>query len=509
MAWSPDFVEALAAPSLKLVFRAKIRRHFKEPEADSSPLVLFSIPGMGDDELYIREVRVEGSTLRTDDWSSDTGGAEIVLYGPGSGRNLTRRALRGSILEVDVSANGSGFERIFLGMLDGDALSYNAGQWTIRAASMLGALRCRLDAENYGSAYLFHLEEDEGNTYPVNGTLWTPADDPLGVDDTTGFQYSEDSSGNILGAVLIQVGESGEPFVITYTGLTSSEFSGLTTGVMDTLALNLIDSADIRVKSVAYLYGHPITVALRILTSTGTPSASRSLDIYPREWGLSIPVDLVDVTDSTAHRQACPSLIWESIVDEETDDALSWLSGWLSPGGFFLTVRQGCLTVRAASDPMAPYLGFVFTVQDSDLLALPSWASYNEGQEAEYVTVLVTSVAVAGTTSPPKSIPFVYRRDIDQSGRLYTGETDEAERVMAQLRSYYTRVAEVYTVTVGLRFAALAPGDHGRLYFTAPSRTAGIDQLDGRPAMVSSVSVDWMAGAVELTLLAFPEDEIL
>jgi hypothetical protein len=218
---------------------------------------------------------------------------------------------------------------------------------------------------------------------------------------------------------------------------------------------------------------------------------------------------MIDVADAFAHRRACADLVWESIADEEAANAREWLAEWLAPGGFFLTVRQGSITVRAASDPDAPYLGYVFTVNDADLLSAPEWASYNDEQEVEYGSFLMYGVAVAGTTDEPKSSPYVHRYDIDQSGRLYTGETDEAGRVIAQLRSYYTRVAEVYTVKVGLRFAQLAPGDHGRLYFVAPSRAAGIDGLDGRPAMVSSVSVDWMGGVVTLSLLAFPRDELL
>ena len=509
MAWSDAFIDGLSSRALSIVFRLRIRQQFDEPAVEPGDYVIYSVPGMGEEDLTIVDLSVEGASLRSREWSTTTGGIEVRIGGRGSGRMLCRRALRGAVIELEASIGGD-YETIAVGQLDGSALEWR-GLWVLRAASLLGALRARLSTD-VDRSQLFYLAASDGVTYPTGTPFWLPGDSTLTVDDTAGFQYMTDStSGGTTGALLCQV-SSGEPFILTYTGTTATTFTGVTSGIMGTTGLPLpaVPSAeDIKIKSVAYLNGHPIQVALKILVSTGATGAHGSLDEFPAEWGLGLPQRLIDVVDSAHHRQLTGTTTWTSIVDEAVEDAGAWLREWLAPGGFFLTVRQGLITVRAAFNPDSPMVADSFQIGDDDLLELPEWDSYDDDAEAEYQTVTVYGVAVAGTSYTPKSLPCLYDPIVDQSGRLFSGETTEAERVMEHLGPYYTRVAEVYTVVVPLPFARLTPGDWGQLHFTAPSRRAGVASLDGRRAMVASVDVEWMSGRVTLRLMAFPPDEVM
>lgn len=274
---------------------------------------------------------------------------------------------------------------------------------------------------------------------------------------------------------------------------------------------------------------HPISATIKILLSTGAGTAGPS-DTLPASWGLGLSRALVDEADAAlwtgrTTQDGYGAEGWIMYADARQTSALAWLQPILASGGFFLTQRQGALTVRAGIDPRAlrreegvdfvsPPLAYAATITDDDLLgdelAHDLWSPEHPTQygeidvEYEDGTGLSPSVIVE-RPSAPDTQPAEEAVSLALGLYASPGGGDTALEVAIRLRNFYLEIPERLTLTCrGLRLAGLAPGDPVVVRSRELLGRDPAGYVGGVAGLVVSISPLWLQARVRLVVLVWP-----
>lgn len=505
MAWGAQFLAALDQPVLmtRWVLRAT---SINNTPADPGYFAT-SIAGSGDPIIAERGVRIDGSALSAGAWSSSTGQCDIELSGDLS--RLLQSVTRGTFCTLQMGLEVGGgqwvYETVFIGQVQQiERRGLTTGTLSLR--DLLSALRSR-PTLTAGQLALFYA--DDGDT--TVDSPWTVGDTTLSI--VAGGTFERDSAGK--GAVQIEP-TTGEPFYLLWTGTpgaTSLTISGPSTDRHGTTPVDA-DSGD-AVHPLLYIEAHPINAARKILCSTGGGN-NGAYDTLPISWGLGLRDAWIDHTDADSYLQVSRSVMdWEFLADAQITDPLGWLTDILARGGFFLTVRQGLLTVRAALSTGISVLNpggtagtdvLHLTDMDIESIACELW-DQDASEESVNVTVYANSTSASIGTEAPATLPAIDRAEYDLADLLFSDEADAASSILSRVWEATQRVPERYTITCsGLRAAQLAPGDLIRI---STRRIGGRMQatlrgLVATRALVVQVSPDFGSGRVEVVALVYP-----
>ncbi len=445
-----------------------------------------------------------GTSVSPRDWST-TIGAFSVTVGSSSLRDLLRVLARGQLAEMLVGFPGQGladFERVRLGQLWG--MRRNAeGTYTLEFRDIIAALGSRITT-NVAQLELFYTGAVVGGGN-IATTDYTAGDGTLNINSSANFVKQDDAggSGSLPGLIYITP-TTGDPFYLTYTGSTGTTLTGCSgTGALGTTAVDadIGDSVD----ALAYIDDHPADMARRVLLSSGA-FATSGYDTLPASWGYGLPERLVDGTDMSKTRTrtqpASGSDDWDFYSAAQQENGLTWLTTALQGGGFFLTQRQGSITVRAAVDPYDhppdAELSDADVYQYLDHEVWDSRLSRDYARTMTWSAELPTKTTVGTLAGLPADQTFT----IDASAFVWTNQSAWRTELDGRLSVWALRVPERVRWIGPAYLAALTPGDVIRLQ----SDTLGgrMDYAHGAKGIVTRVIPKWLAWTCEVEVSLLP-----
>lgn len=313
------------------------------------------------------------------------------------------------------------------------------------------------------------------------------------------------------GAVLITPSGGGDPYIVTFTGTSGNDLTGVsTTAIYGTTGSNA--SIGDAVQEVAYINRNPVSMAIRVLTSTGTGTNGAN-DTLPASWGLGVPIDLIDVQGFidcvSATAPASGAAAVHTVATSPQGPALSWLQSTLQTYGMWLCMRQGQISIRPALDYYRHFPAFVMTLDSSNIIAvLPqrqNWDTSNTSEARDYWVfgeTLLDSYAIseAVRTRPANSEPLG-GPSITTYPAVWNNQAAINQSIAERVGPWHTRIATVVDVQCTLAAAQLCVGDWVQVqHLGLWDHTSVIPAGFPRPAMVTSMSTDWTAGVVTLRL---------
>lgn len=499
MAWSAAFVAALNDRTATPTFHLGVISGFSGMPGRWDVQTHRDISGWG----IIEGVQVQGAGLQLLDWTCSFGGFSVQIATDNPHVLLTQ-IVKGQIVALSAKFPGTSAEPIAVGMVRN--VSGVGGRYTIECSDFLSALGSR----NTQTASELALFSGIQNSTTLTAD-YTAGDATINVADTTGFDREDSGSG------LIWIHPSGvygeDSFAITYTGKTGTTFTGCSAaGVAGTTAANVSASASESITEGAWIDDHPIHMALKVLTSTGTAAANGSYDTLPRTWAYGIPQAYVDAADAATYvvlsTPASGSDDWHFAVGTPQTDGFGWLQQVLYLGGFFLVPLQGGISVRCIADPED--MREEAHIYSRDIEEIEEWMAYDPDYQVEYGTVTIQSDS--GSYASPDSayvgsLPAEEGTTVDVSSLVFANETAIRNEVANRIVPWLARIPERMVVRcAGRRMAALAPGD--RVSITTDLVTGRLESTkrgyDRRAALVTRVDPDWMRGAVRLHLAILP-----
>lgn len=510
MAWSEAFLAALEAPSRRVRIALQRRDVYDEPGVD---ITLYSddISSVASLVLDAQSLRVSGQQLRPRGWTTTIGafGVDIVT-GNGAAAELVAHWTRGTVVALLVGFDDmppAQFQQVAVGQV-WNLRRATGARWTLEVRDLYAALAQRLTTTAEEIA-LF-------NDVTAETTLsadYATGDTTLNVSSSSGFV-----KGSKNGALLVTP-TSGDPFLLEWSAKGAGTFTVVAGDLMGTTRVAAV--AGDTVSEVVYLYGHPLDIVREVLCSTGN-GTNGAYDVHAEMWGLAVPDSLLDHDDIDRTRDdlvvvSSGSYLWQLWEGPapSVPDAYAWLTTWMAGGGFFLAVRQGVLTVRAAqltnSVSDHPTVLSDLWITDNDIVSVESYEMWEAGHAVEYQRLVVTvsgSVDLEGASSELATLPGEHTLTVDLSDRVYTNGLAHQQDVYFRLVEDAQRIPERLVLRCTLRLAQACIGDVITLDTVAcPSRALGDDGFVHRPALVDMVEPDWLGGTCRIGLLVYPTTE--
>lgn len=566
--WDSTFRTALASEGLSGLYVALVFGPTYSPNtggpAQGADIIVGNYVASGVWNCLGPSCAVSGASLDVFQWS--TTADQLTADLTGEDANACMRALldagvhRGTFLEVRVTLPGEDpateYKRVWIGrvqQIQSAATFGSAGAWKVVGWGVQSLLQARrqgfADATEMLDSLLgeWQLFSDVRNlATPIETEFavlsgYTVGDASITVTSTAGFVNESGQDG----VIKLTRADTGAFFYLRYTGRTGTTFTGLSSsGRFGTTAFNVDATTHLPVTTIQhvhFIYGPPLDVLRKILTSTGT-GTNGAYDTMPNAWGLLLSDDLVDLTDiGLWAAELTASYSVQFLIEEPIANPWQWLSGWLSKLGIAIVLYEGRISVRIAQDqeeasPKRADFAFV-----PGSIASLSWALCDQRVSSEYVAVLPTSwptripglptwregltdensiaylvldltLTPGGTlawetrVSHPRTVPYGRALIVDLSemspdyDATHTYEDDPAWHGDVQQRRYHyvCNIAERVEINVPHRgCASLAPGDLTRLtsalVFGVPEAASATDTYSlVDVTVVDGPAVDWL-----------------
>lgn len=500
MSWSDAFLDALASGATSRRYLLRTVNCYAEPGYYAAVCSHAGMEGIrGIVSVTTRSQRLQPAT-----WSSSLGGFDVQVAGLDAIRHVMEHFSRGTVLELLCymahlpEEDGA---RIGLGVMVDYSLS--RGVLTMTCVDLVTATRARMDRDSTDCNLFSDLPGARALT-----AGYTAGDATLSFATTVGFQRETGGSG----AVMVTP-TTGDPFFLTYTGKTGTTLTGVSAaGVMGTTAVNA--SIGDNVSFCAYLSGHPMDIARKLLTSR--EQSNGTYDVYPYQWGLGFNAELVDNEDTDQFRAlvvaTSGTYAWAFAQLGVVDDGYAWLSDFLGRAGLFLTMRQGRVTVRCGQDPYAAGAYIEAALHHSDLEEPVDVSGFDQDHavEANVCRVLTSGGSLTDSTAyDAATLPATRRKDYDLSDRVSSNASAVRDGELARLATLATRIPERLTARcAGLRAAQWTVGGgiqiaDERILTRALITRGTVD----RRGIIDEVTTDWTAGRVTVGALVYPPDE--
>lgn len=511
MPWDPAFIAALGQTNQAEFFLRKVPAFTVLPGSSAptgrstylaSHVVTIS-PGA--------PLAVSGQTLSVPSFAVSQGSFRVGLSGISQVQTMATALPRGAAALVSMRLAGFAFaERIILGQsrdIAGIGPQSVLSGWD--AMSLIISRPEKQPSPNLNDAALFR-NATEGSSH--TGTL--AANFTFGSDTTITLSSAPtmERETSRPGAVLITPSGGGDPYIVTYTGTSGNDLTGVSTSaIYGTTGSNA--SIGDKVQEVAFINRTPPAMALGVLTSTGT-GTNGIYDTLPESWGLGIPIDLIDVQGfidcATLTAPSSGAATVHTVSTTPQGPALTWLQGVLNQYGMWLCARQGQITIRPALDYYRHFPSFVMTLNARNIIAaLPqrqNWDTSNTVEAGAYSVfgenVLTDSYILSETirTRPVDPDPL-FGPSITTWPSVYTNQFNINTGIAQRVGPWHTRIATVVDLQCTLAAAQLCLGDWVQVqHYGLWDHTSAIPAGFPMPGMVTSISTDWSAGVVTLRL---------
>lgn len=498
MSWSAKFIGDLASSSLTPVWRLQRVELHTEAGAETR---IYSHSGTP----RIRRVRIDGAKLNDYDLTTTWGRTVVELVGDDLGA-LAEAGPRGTFWALYLGFPGyaeDDFQRVAFGQWR--QLSGRKPAWVMELIDAATGLRQRPVNETAGMTLCYDLDPDLTTSTTAD---YVTADTTLTVNSTSGFARSTGDSG-----IIHVTPTSGDAFWLRWSGSTATTFTVAATDELGSTRANSLTGST--VARAALLEAHPIVIALQVLTSTGG-GANGAWDVLPTAWGLAVPIGYVDFTD--AFRYATKVAIvsagayeWSVALLAPEADAFGWLQTTLRAGGFYMTMRQGCLTVRAQQQSIAPIAALTdWQITDADIVEVSQeWWSGDHQTEYGSTTVSMASSSSSHTGTVVYQRPGEVNYTYDMAAIVFSNHAAIRTDMLNRLVEAKERTPEVLTLTLrGWWWAQMAPGDLGRITTSrVVSRWFGAAGFAANRCKIVQVSPSWDSAPVtEVTILVYASE---
>lgn len=512
MPWTSTFLAALASPAARVrLSLAKIPDSWGPGTATGTAT---SVADTGVHGISMgAPLAMSSQSVTVPNWSGSRGTARVALGSVAAGQWAAANLPRGALVTIGARVPGMATaDAVFRGQLrdiDGVGPQSVASAWDILASL---ASKSEWFSGLDSGALFYHCDPDSIRTRTLTASYDYATDTTLQVNTTADFGRQTSSTG----AVLITPISGGTPFIATFTSQAGTTVSGVST-THGYGPLPVIAGIGSTVQEVAWMVGHPLEVAARILASTGT-GTNGAYDVYPAAWGFGLPATYIDgagiaqwvsVTNPSSGTHSV-----RIVSDTPQAPALDWLQSQLALYAMWLTMRQGDVTGRGAVDYGASLPPLVMTLDRTNILrGNPQRSIYDTSSPVEYARTAtrfntLLPQTVESTLTTPETRPALLRYLTDYGDAIYQNHANIAARLNGRIGAWREAVPHSVDIVCRLDAAQLCPGDwvtldHPGLWM--PTNTGA----DARRAMVSDMSVDWSVGEVTLRLYLLPVDALV
>lgn len=391
---------------------------------------------------------------------------------------------------------------------------------TLTLRSALTAMGSRLTTSPATSDLFYDIEDPSTRSQTTVSTAWTVGAGDLEVASTAGFD--EDTANSGVRLLLCDPGGtpggpiSGSAFYLRVngTGTSPTRFTSPdTTDLFGTTRVAL--SSGDPVYEVPYSFGHPVELAMRFATSTGSAVNGTRDTLTAGAWGLRMPLGFFDAANTTGAGSdavvSSGSYRLDVFATEPVQDPLSWMQGWMGNHGIFWTMRHGLLTCRAPFKPGFSSYPSGVHITDADIKRL-SYQSFDPSRlptRKHTITSGDGTVVSTGTVTTVGALPIT--SEVQTSlGYTWDNESAIGTSITSRTSTYRNQVGELFTLSCSSwRLAQLCPGDEVTLTtdYHIARPYSGSTSINSRPCLVLGVATQWSGGeaTVSLTLLAFPD----
>jgi hypothetical protein len=414
-------------------------------------------------------------------------------------KNIVSAVRPGTVVRLRMGRRGwlpALFDSIFVGVIRG--VTWSGGQWTLSLIDLAYSLQSRW-VQVGGDANIFRTKP----TTTTTGS-WAPGSD-LRTVITTGNDISPDGNYYVM---ISPIGggqtyflrsaartPSGPEWVYTLPVVPSWSPARSTTAVGSVAVPVLVSET------------HPLNTVRRVLVSTGA-GTNGTRDVLPKQWGYGLPELLVDGDDIRAHvARSSPTSganNWVFVAAEAVEDGGTFLTEFLSRGGFFLGQRQGKLTARAAIDPNVAETVDTWVLNDGYVETYDAWDPSIPTEAGQFTFRWGNGTYSYTTATPIDTRPSISEFTVDVP-YVFENELLWASSIGNRLRPYLLRRGERLTVrSAGFRLAGASPGDTLELTTDqVQSRYSDAGRgFDRRRCLVVGGGPDWFRGVTRLTVLS-------
>jgi len=471
-------------------------------------------PGWTIEPEDLGRVTMGGGSVTPTSWGAQVG-SWSVEYSSSSPRNLLDMVRRGSIVALQAGFAGTdptSWPYVALGVVRN--ITGLAPKMRIECVDLVAGLATRPEDTDGEALALFNDVPQATTTVGAHLSSATT----LNVGSSTGFLMETGATG------LLYVADT-TPYYLRWSASTATTFTVETAGALGTAKPASTPGGTV-VRHVAYLRGHPMDIARKVLASTGT-GANGTYDTLPAGWGYAIPDELIDHDDTDTHkayvehRTGGAGYEWEVTQgegdeaggsDDPVDNGLGWLGGLLQAAGLFLAMRQGSVTVRCARSPWDGQVNdFAADLGVDHVAQVTGFSAYDPQVPLEYFGIRVQGPGSPGTDQTQDSSAATVgtlpaqRRKVYTLDHAYQNESQVIEE--ARLRLYYWPFVVPERLQVrcrGLLLARLAKGDLVKVTLPMVRGRVHRGGWYEQHCLVASVTPDWHGAAVRLDLVAPP-----
>ncbi len=445
-------------------------------------------------------VSAASQSIGVPSWASNRGTLRIGLGGVTQARWALEELPRGAVCMLDIEYDGAPTCTVWSGRITNH--SGIGPQAIVNAYDILSAASSRtafIGADE--SELFFHCTPDSSHTVPLTA-LW-PGSSATTLTFGSPPPHERETGGT--GAVLVTPASGADPFILTYTGKSGSQLTGVSTsGQFGTTSSNA--AAGSTVQEVCWIEDTPARAAAKILTSTGA-GTNGAYDTLPASWGFALPHPFIDQAGIVrTDLDMVPASGNHDVLTVSTaaqPQGFSWLQEVLQQYGLWLTMRQGQVTARAAIDRWATVPSATLTLGGDQILrAAPVRSVFDSSYPVEFgreMTRYGASSFLSSGGTLPATRPAAQTHTTQYGYQIYQNQAAIAARLNSRIASWVTRIPSVVDLRTTLISAQLCPGDW--VVLAHPGIWTQSNPTGGPVfAMVSAISVDWQAGAVSLRL---------
>lgn len=521
MGWPRPFLDLLrTGPRTAISLALRVSRN-ASGGGTGAPWLIASDQRLNPDMMLLpRTLQLSPSSVSLQSWAYGCGALsveailpDVAMAGRGTSGGYPGAVLRrGALVELLITTSGGGlisdYEPLRLGVIS-SVRSTSKQTIRIEMWDIIQALRSRpfpeLDADDLPQTRLFH------GLAGTETTVAQPYIAYIGALVVTSLDGFETVNGTGLAVVS---GDGGGTFYVTYTGTAAgpTRLTGVSTvDLYDTVQ----DSAAAfnTVRSAVLLEGHPLTIAERLLVSTGVTGANSAYDVNPAAAGFALDYTWIDDgTFRDARTIMTPASgvhEWSMLIEDPIEDGYLWLQARLAQAGAWLCQRQGQIAAFAIEAPNARQIGYAFEIQDRDIIGQPEVEWYNTETPDAYNRVTIATLA--GESNNDRPVTVLPARDeivYDLSDVVITNDTAVQNSMFDRLGRYCTSLSEVVTLTIAGVWG-LAPGEWGTL---TTERVRGrlsstYSGYTDRRVLLISVTENPLSAMSSLKLVVMPEGD--
>ena len=328
MSWDQDFINQLNASQWTPAYLLR----FLDLENNVGERFEIATFAKGSSRLSIGRagVKVQGTRVIPGRWSSSFGGFSVEVVGDPRG-DFYDKVCKGSFAELFCSVNGSPFNRIAMGQLQGMTRYGFEERYTLNFKDLVSAFQMTTNTDVGSVPTPVSTDPPQFPLFWQTGikttlsSAWLLGDASMSVLDNSNFRKGSTQNG------IIKVYKNSDPstfYFLEIAAIGTNTFDTSPYGIQVYPSTNLAfmlptSGGGASAVSCARLDGHPCDIIGYLLTSTGF-GTNGSHDIYPVEWSIGggFTSNIYDAADAANQKQ---------VIRGDSSTAYSWRLVYDSP----------------------------------------------------------------------------------------------------------------------------------------------------------------------------------